>query len=250
MKKNKANPSELRSLLKRFWFHIVDFPYVWIVIILLVVSAFIAYLHPNNWDAARTVGGIALLLMFILLLAKPMNAIYGLIGTSGSIRLFFGTFILITLIFAFIYQFGFFQNAGITYDVNQPHIDFHMFAGTSRTDSVKVFEKRDTVFIEHSKDSVSVQESIIHVTNEMLCYQKIDFIKIWKSTIMTTLTQDAADLFTIAIVHNASMDSRDSVLDEQKSYLFEWILIFHIIISWIFFGVFISLLYNRFRFES
>ena len=250
MNKNKANPSELGRFMKRVWFHIVDFPYVWIVIILLAVSAYIAYTHPNNWDTAETVGGIALLLMSILLLTKPMNAIYGLIGTSGSIRLFFGTFILITLIFAFIYQFGFFQNAGITYDVNQPHIDFHMFAGSSRTDSIKVFEKRDTVFIEHSKDSVSIQESIIHVTNDTLCYQKIDFSKIWKSTIMTTLTQDAADLFTIAIVHNASMDSGDSVLDEQKSYLFEWILIFHIIISWIFFGVFISLLYNKFRFES
>ena len=250
MNKNKANPSELGSFLKRAWYHIVDFPYVWIVIILLVVSAFMAYLYPNNWDAAGTVGGIALLLMSILLLAKPMNAIYGLIGTSGSIRLFFSTFILITVIFTLIYQFGFFQNAGITYDVNQPHIDFQMFAGTSRTDSVKVFEKRDTVFIEHIKDSVSVKDSVIHVTNETLCYQKIDFLKVWKSTILTTLTQDAADLFTIATVHNSSMDSRDSVLDEQKSCLFEWILIFHIIISWIFFGVFISLLYNKFRYES
>ena len=250
MSKDKANPSELWRFLKRVCFHIVDFPYVWIVIILLAVSAFIAYLYPNNWNTAGTIGGIALLLMTILLLAKPMNAIYGLIGTSGSIRLFFGTFILITLIFAFVYQFGFFQNAGITYDVNQPHIDFQMFAATSRTDSVKIFEKRDTVFIEHPKDSASVKESVIHVTNEILCYQKISFMKVWKSTIMTTLTQDAADLFVIATVHNVSMDSRDSVLDEQKSELFEWILIFHIIISWIFFGVFISLIYNKFRYES
>lgn len=250
MNKNKANPSELGRFIKRAWFHIFDFPYVWIVIILLVVSAFIAYLHPNNWNTAGTIGGISLLLMTILLLAKPMNAIYGLIGTSGSIRLFFGTFILITLIFAFIYHFLFFQNAGITYSVNQPHIDFQMFVGTSRTDSVKVFEKRDTIFIEHPKDSVSIKESVIHVTNETLCYQKIGFMKVWKSTIMTTLTQDASDLFALATVHNASMDSRDNVLDEQKSCLFEWILIFHIIISWIFFGVFISLLYNKFRNES
>lgn len=250
MNKNKANPSELGRFRKRVWFHIVDFPYVWIVIILLAVSAYIAYTHPNNWDTAETIGGVALMLMSILLLAKPMNAIYGLIGTSGSIRLFFGTFILITVIFASIYQFGFFQNAGITYDINQPHIDFQMFAGTSRTDSVRVFEKRDTVFIEHQKDSISVKESVIHVTNETLCYQKIDFMKVWKSTIMTTLTQDVADLFSIATVHNASIDCRNSVLDEKKSYLFEWILIFHIIISWIFFGVFISLLYNKFRYES
>jgi len=40
------------------------------------------------------------------------------------------------------------------------------------------------------------------------------------------------------------------LLLRKISDLFEWILIFHIIISWIFFGVFISLLYNKFRYES
>lgn len=250
MNKNNANPSELERFLKRFWFHILDFPYIWLIFLLLAVSAIFAYLYPNKWETVGTIGGIALLLMTLLLLAKPMNAVYGLIGTSGSIRLFFANFIIITAIFAFIYQFVFFQNAGITYDINQPHIDYQMFAGTNKTDSIRVFEKRETVFFEHCKDSIFFNESIIHVTKDTLCYQKIDFMKVWRSTIMTTLTQDAADLFAIATVHNISIDCRSSVLNKEKTHLFEWILIFHIIISWVFFGVFISILYNKFRYES
>lgn len=246
MKKNKANPSDIQRYLKRFWLHIIDFPYIWIITLMLVVFSIVAYQFPNKWDTAAIIGGTALVLLTLLLLVKPMNAIYGLIGSTGSIRLFFANFILITTIFAFIYQFGFFQNAGITYDVNQPHIDFQMFAGTDRVDSVKVVEKRNTIYLGIQNDSISIN----HITRDSLCYQRIDFIKVWRSTIISTLTQDASDLLTIASVHNKAMDSSDTKLDEKKSKLFEWILIFHIIISWIFFGVFISLLYNKFRYES
>jgi len=247
---NKANPSDLQRYLKRFWLHLFDFPYIWITITLLVVFAIVAHQFPNRWVTAEAIGSVALVLMTLLLLSKPMNAIYGLIGATGSIRLFFANFILITAIFAFIYQFGFFINAGITYDVNQPHIDFQMFAGTNKVDSIKVSEKRDTIFLETQKDSATVLETYIHVTEEKYCYQRVGFMKVWRSTIITTLTQDASDLLTIASVHNKAMDSSSNTFNEKKSNLFEWILIFHIFISWIFFGVFISLLYNKFRYES
>ena len=250
MNKNRANPSDLQRFSKRFWLHLMDFPYIWIITLLLVVFSSVSYLYPDKWDTAELIGGFALILMTILLLSKPMNAIYGLIGTTGSIRLFFANFILITTIFAFIYQFAFFQNAGISYDVNQPHIDFKMFEGTNKTDSIKVLEKKDTVYFANPKDSLKVLEPVIHVTKELLGYQRIDFMKVWRSTIITTLTQDASDLLTIASVYNKAMDSSDTKLDKQKGELLEWVLIFHIIISWIFFGVFISLLYNKFRYES
>ena len=197
-----------------------------------------------------------------------MNAVYGLMGTSGSIRLFFFNFILISLIFSSIYYFGFFKTAGITYDVNQPHIDFQKFADTTMVDSCKedlpkinVSTKRDTVYVEHQLDSISYTETIIqtHVIRDTIMppiplhYQPIDFWQVWRSTILTTLTQESADLLSIATVHNEAMESTDPKMDKmnkEKSELFEWILIFHIIISWIFFGVFISLLYNKFRYES
>lgn len=219
----------------------------------------------SNWLYIKWLCVIMLCLLMLLIILRPMNAVYGLMGTSGSIRIFFFNFLLISLIFSLIYYFGFFKTAGITYDVNQPHIDFLMYAAdTAKEDSLmadttkdvhaefveRVSIKRDTVYLEHQSDRISFTEKVIHITTDTKHYQKIDFWQVWRSTIMTTLTQESTDLLSIATVHNVAIESTNVGLDKEKSELFEYILIFHIVISWIFFGVFISLLYNKFRYES
>lgn len=234
-----------------------------IVMITLVLFTLWIVLHfPLSWFYNKWWCRILLFGLAALIILRPMNAVYGLMGTSGSIRLFFVNFVLISLIFSFIYYFGFFKDAGISYDVNQPHIDFQKYAVTAKTDTAKtdsptivVSTKRDTVYVEHKLDTTSYTETIIQtrVTRDTLPtfhYQPIDFLQVWRSTILTTLTQESADLLSIATVHNEAMESTNVALDKEKCELFEWILIFHIIISWIFFGVFISLLYNKFRYES
>ena len=244
--------------LKTLWFwgwgntksirsHFSEFPYIWI---LLFVLASMTFFSKNDLSTATALAGISLFLLTALVLIRPMNAVYGLMGTSGSIRLFFVNFILITIIFTCIYYFGFFQNAGITYHVNQPHIDYVMFAERENTDSTKITEIRDTVYVEHQLDSIVFKEKIIHISSEALHYQKIDFGDVWRGTILTTLTQEPTELFSEASIYNEEMADKTNTIDKQKSRLFHWILIFHIIISWIFFGVFISLLYNKFRYES
>ena len=244
------------------WTHLKEFPYIWLLLGALFILAFLA---PDNWGLTTTLLGSVLVLLTLLVLIRPMNAVYGLMGTSGSIPRFFLNFFLITFIFAKIYFWAFFYNAGISYDVNQPHIDFQKYAVTAKADKAKmdlpiiiVSTKRDTVYVEHKLESKSYTETIIqtHVTRDTITppiplqYQPIDFWQVWRSTILTTLTQESADLLAIATVHNEAMESTNVGLDKEKSELFEWILIFHIIISWIFFGVFISLLYNKFRYES
>ena len=76
---------------------------------------------------------------------------------------------------------------------------------------------------------------------------------------MTALMQEPTDFFAAASTYNesivdSSLSKKEQVaeitLDKQKTMMFHWILIFQILISWIFFGVFISLLYNKFRYES
>lgn len=240
---------------QRVLHHFKEFSYIWALLIALLGIAVIRV------ASVYLIGGV-LGLFTALVLIRPMNAVYGLMGTSGSIRIFFFNFVIISLIFSSIYYFGFFKDAGISYDVNQPHIDFQKYAVTAKTDTAKtdsptivVSTKRDTVYVEHKLDSTSYTETIIqtHVTRDTLLtlqYQPIDFWQVWRSTILTTLTQESADLLAIATVHNEAMESTNVGLDKEKSELFEWILIFHIIISWIFFGVFISLLYNKFRYES
>ena len=235
------------NFVKRFVNHLKEFPYIWVLLLLLLVVAHFAHVQ---WRFTLTTFGIILGLFTALVLIRPMNAVYGLMGTSGSIRLFFFNFLFITILFASIYHLAFFKDAGISYDVNQPHIDYQLFAGMVNKETLKVSEKRDTLFFERQIDTISFKESIINVTRDTLHYQKVDFWQVWRSSILTTLTQEPADLLTVATVHNSGMDSCDVVLDKQKSSYFEWILIFHIIISWIFFGVFISLLYNKFRHES
>lgn len=224
---------------------------VLLFIVLLVLLAFrLIPFSPPNWIFSHWWCRIMVITLTSLMLLRPMNAVYGLMGTSGSIRILFINFVVISLVFSTIYYFGFFKDAGISYGVNQPHIDYTFFANDTAGDMPKIIEKRDTMVLEHHRDSMFFKESVVHVTTDTLHYQKIEFMRVWRSTIMTTLTQEPTDLFSIASVHNAPMESGDVVLDKEKSDLFEWIIIFHIIISWIFFGVFISLLYNKFRYES
>lgn len=229
--------------------HLKDFPYIWIIIGLILVAAVLP-LSNESWWISKIIGYSAIVMLFFLLIRKPMNAVYGLMGATGDIRIFFLNFFLISLIFASIYYWGFFQNAGISYDVNQPHIDYQMFADCDKEDSVKIEMTRDTIYLEHIIDSTMVEEALVHVNTEELRYQKIGFEEVWKSTILTTLTQEPVDLFTNGATYNAAMDKETLHLSMQKASLLHWILILHIIISWIFFGVFISLLYNKFRYES
>lgn len=240
-------------------------PTLIIEIALVSLALWLVHNSPLSWTYNHWWCRILLFALAVLIIMRPMNAVYGLMGTSGSIRIFFLNFVIISLIFSSIYYFGFFKDAGISYDVNQPHIDFQKYAAIAKPDTTKtnspiiiVSTKRDTVYVEHQLDTTSYTETIIqtHVTRDTIAptsppyYQPISFGQVWRSTILTTLTQEPADLLSIATVHNEAMESTNVGLDKEKSELFEWILIFHIIISWIFFGVFISLLYNKFRYES
>ena len=244
---------------QRFTRHRKEFKYIWVLILLVACACLLVRLDIIEWSTANV--AIKILLCFIAaqFLLSPMNAVYGLMGTSGSIRMFFLNFLFITALFAGVYYWAFFKNAGISYDVNQPHIDFACFCqepndSTCLTEATlhayKISEKYDTLYFERQIDTISFRESIVRVTRDTLHYQRIDFFQVWRNSILTTLTQEPAELLTAATVHNDGMQSNDVHLDQQRSALLEWVLIFHIIISWIFFGVFISLLYSKFRYES
>lgn len=246
--------NKLLLFTKRVLKHFRDFHIVWILLGVILITPFL--FHIMSREAVSWIIYPTIALFFCYLIWKPLSAVYGLVGTSGSIKLYFFNFIAITFLFSIVYYWGFFKDAGISYDVNQPHIDYLMYAITDKDDTTKdnpqiiVSEKKDTIYLEHQIDSTSFTETVIHTTTDTLHYQPIGFLQVWRSTILTTLTQESADLLAIATVHNEAMESTNVGLDKEKSELFEWILIFHIIISWIFFGVFISLLYNKFRYES
>lgn len=227
--------------------HLQYFCPIWVIVLCLVLSGILGYF--DCWTAAKVLSLIALGLFLAFIVYKPMNLVYGLIGTKGDIRIFVILLVFINLIFSFTYYFLFFSNAGITYDINQPHIAYNMFAGIDKADSTVVGEAT-IVEIRDANDSLV---SYWKQPGEVHNYQKIEWPYVLKNTLMTSLMQEPSDFFAIASTYNTGVEDvpdEVEVFDYQKSKLFHWLLILQVFISWIFFGVFISILYNKFRYES
>lgn len=225
---------------------------VWIFFVLCaLLSLFGLSCHRYGWGICRVGLFIALICFFIFLFHKPLNVVYGLIGKKGHIRTYLILLIVINVFFSLIYQWGIFNNAGITYDINQPHISYGLFA--DKPNAIKKWTvpgKIERVEIYNQTDSIV---SYWNKAGDDHHYQKIEFPYVLKNTFMTSLMQEPSDFFAIASTYNRGVDdfSEDvNRLDQQKSELFHWLLLLQVFISWIFFGVFISILYNKFRYES
>lgn len=237
-----------RPTVKKLRGHFKEFPYIWLCILLFFVASLLG-LSSRGWPTGMVLFGVTFVLMLLLILFLPMNTVYGLMGTTGNIRFFFFNFIFITLAFAGIYQIGFFNNAGISYDINQPHIDFDLYEGKPRVETTLWSEPSMELSIIENGDGTVVRDTT-KVCVE-LNYQPINFWFTWRNTILTALMQEPVEFFGVASTSNSSMNKDDGAkTDAQKAMYFQWVLIFQVLISWIFFGVFISLLYNKFRNES
>lgn len=214
----------------------------WLLLLgLLITSVFL----PN---CPRLFLGLMVLFLVVLII-KPMHVIYGLIGTRGNITSFFFLFLLINIIFSGIYHHAFFKDSGITYDVNQPHIEFNMFS--NQADSIRGL----------SVECQGQHEMLPNVCNDSVhYYYRIEFRRTLQNTILTSLMQEPTDFFSISSTYTGLLKSKPKLcLSEKgevedkaetnysKTTLFHWFLIFHILISWILLGVFISLIYQKFR---
>lgn len=224
--------------------HLCDFWYVWGILVFLCVGL----LLPFEWRYGVWICRVFVILMTFLFLLRPLNAVYGLMGTSGSIRVFFFNFLVISFLFSFIYYFGFFRNAGVSYDINQPHISYGFYETGDRV--AKSDYVVDTLFY-LTKEGAD-HDTVYQKTR--IVYQPISYKQVLQNTIMTSLMQEPTELFSAASTFNAGMEKEgcqaQMSFNEEKVNSFYWILIFQILISWVFFGVFISLLYNKFRYES
>lgn len=249
----------ITSFFERIGNHIRYFWPIWLVFLVFGLSTIFASI--GEWHIAKHILQISLIvIVFLFVFGKPLNVIYGLIGTTGSIKVFISTMLLLNVIFSVIYYFAFFRNAGITYDINQPYVAYGMFNG--KYDRNATFESCDTTYIYGLADSTKA----FSVTSEYHTYQPVSFGFVLQNTIMTSLMQEPTDFFSTAAIYNDIMNSAEKDIigyckvqmnpiyekdyDKSKSITFNWILILQVFISWIFFGVFISILYNKFRYES
>ena len=225
--------------------HLDNFSLIWIGLAVLLVAAIPALF--NCWWLTRLFLFVGLVLIFLLMLCFPMNTVYGLIGTRGSIRVFFLALIVINLVFSCIYYFGFYRKAGICYEVNQPHVSFDY---NPQNPQVSEPFHRDTIYLHGLTSDNGLPYFVMEERHQ---YQRISYGKVIRNTIMTSLMQEPTDLFAATAVFNEANYVDNEVqkrIDESRSNYFHWILILQILISWILLGVFISILYNKFRYES
>jgi len=257
--------------IRRIMYFIREFHTVWLVFAILLIAGLFAAL--GCWSIAKRIFIFALggFLLFILL--KPMNIVYGLNGTSGNIRNFIVSVIVFNIIFSLIHFLGFFKNAGICYDINQPYVSFGMFYNTSDTtrsitlqDTIQVAttesisyhispKKSDTGEVQYDTlIFVSPATTSNHYYKEEHLYNRMKWFKVLQNTLLTSLMQEPTDLFSCCSVYNDIHSPQEQNLngfnDEESCCFFTWILLVQVFISWIFFGVFISILYNKFRYES
>ena len=242
-------------MIKIILHHLKGFFPIWLCFFLLCIATCLISLGAK-WSAI-TIGGASLLIFILLLIFKPMNVVYGLMGTTGRIGIFFGNFLLISIIFSFIYYWGFFKNAGISYDINQPHIEYEIFRNTNEDRITVIRNERIPIY------NLGEQEGTYLIKPEEIHYQRIGFGTVLRNSVTTSLIQEPMELFssgsTLNLVQDRINRSEEVVLprgvslsDENtlKTQMFHIMLIVQILISWIFFGVFISLLYSKFRNES
>lgn len=264
----------MNKIFRKFKYYISDFHTIWIIFATLIVAGILAAF--GLWGMSKYVFFIALSGFFIYIAVKPMNAVYALNGTSGNITKFIILIIVFNFIFSLIYFWGFFKNAGISYDINQPYVSYGMFKNTPRDSLAISFTARNTIngmttesksyYISQKKsNSGKVQyDTIVFVSPsvpiENYYYEEhvYNHIKWWptvfQNTLLTSLMQEPTDLFSCCSVYNDINSPLEQNLngfdDEESCRFFTWILLVQVFISWIFFGVFISILYNKFRYES
>lgn len=206
--------------------HLQSFWLPWLLLLSMLGAAF--FVHDSHILLMVIVG-----LFFVVLCVRPMNIIYGLIGTRGDINCFFILFTFINLLFAFIYFFAFFDDAGITYDTNQPHVEFKLFESDERAECMALCSDGLESLPETCADSVH------H-------YYHVSFSWVMRNTLLTSLMQEPTDFYSVSSTYTGVRQfNNDPNYDMAK--FFHWFLIFHILVSWILLGVFISLVYQRFR---
>lgn len=170
-------------------------------------------------------------------------------------------------------KIGFFKNASISYDVGQPYVSYGMYKtepqgviiDTTWIRGKEVAEEFTTILVTKTKNTAGIaltdtllislpSQARSLFQTDTIHYQHVDYATVLQNTLLTSLMQEPTDLFSVCSTYtdigSVEQQNRKDVNDEAMSTLFRWILILQVFISWIFFGVFISIPYNKFRYES
>lgn len=232
----------IKLTLGRLRDHLLDF---WVVCIIWGAILFFSLVF--HWTPAIKWHIYVLAGLFVIyLLCKPMATVYGLVGGSASIRTFLINFFLITILFSLVYWGLIFKDAGVCYDGDNPQIEYAMKDAIQfRYDTIS-----SVIREERMSDSGIICQQVVqtHIDTTAYHYQNISYWLVLKNSFLTSLTQGPSDFFFQVSDFGENMNTISS--EKDKTALFSVILLLHVLISWIFLGVFISLLYSKFRYEA
>lgn len=230
---------------KRFWNHLLDFWVVWVLLFVILVFSWAVHWVP--W--VKYVVYISAVLFVVYMLYKPMATVYGLIGGSANIRTFLFNFFLITFLFSFVYYNLFFKDAGVCFDGNNPILCYSIFEGEKNVNERALLDTTHLMVVEERiTDSARVCEQVIQTKVDTLCYHRVSYWLVLKNSFLTSLTQSPSDFFFQVSDFGENMNT--ITFDNERTSIFSIILLLHVLISWLFLGVFISLLYSKFRYEA
>ena len=232
----------LKLKVKHIWNHLCDFYVIWILLFLLL--DFFCWFHFSTCFI------YVLGVLFVLyMLIRPMSTVYCLVGSSASIRTFLTNFFLITFLFSLGYYGLFFRDAGFCNDGDNPALDYSMFENHKGLDVLtRVDTTRTIVFEERVADGDTISEEVIRTSVDTVSYHRVSYKLVLKNSFLTSLTQGPSDFFFIISDFGEGMNTCTN--DSGRTALFSVILTLHVLISWLFLGVFISLLYSKFRYEA
>ncbi len=234
--------NEISKLGGRLVRHLLDFWVIWLFLGIILFLSLVFHWTPIVKCLVYLLAGI----LVVYMLCRPMSTVYGLVGGSASIPTFLFNFFLITVLFSLVYWGLFFENAGICYDGDNPQLEYAM------TDSIQC--KYDTVcrviVEERITDSSITQQQVIQTYVDTITakYHSISYWMVLKNSFLTSLTQGPSDFFFQVSDFGENINTIS--VEKDKTALFSIILLLHVLISWLFLGVFISLLYSKFRYEA
>lgn len=231
----------LKLKVRHLWNHVCDF---YIILSLLILMLVVPYIIPDEtWRMHSIYSLIACFVVYTLI--RPMATVYCLAGSSGSIRTFLTNFFLITFLFSFLYYNLFFENAGFCNDVDNPVLDYTKFESYKDVDVLPDII-RTHIVEERIADGNTISEEVVRY--DTVNYHRVTYALVLKNSLLTSLTQGPSDFFFIISDFGEGMNTCTN--DNRRTSLFSVILTLHVLISWLFLGVFISLLYSKFRYEA
>lgn len=242
--------------------HVKAFWLPWFFLAILAIACAFGY------ETRLIIMYISMGLFVFALVFRPLNIIHGLIGARGDVKMFFLMFCLINILFSGIYYSGFFRFAGITFDVSQPHVEFFFFEEQDKSVKAIIIEEENPIVVRNgemeqldsrrvrikefwkSKMEVTAKQTkyeylLRHDPEKAHFYHKVDYIWVLQNTILTSLMQEPTEFYSFTCTYNGNHEFNDRNAVMARG--FHWFLVFHILVSWIFLGVFISLIYQKFR---